>query len=154
MRTYGKRPRSLRMHKRNINISPTSRLGPRNAHYPPSTLSILSGPLLSNIFLTFLSPTLLPSESRAQSISPCFRIPLCTRPKSGMPTYGSWTVRIEKGVVRFKLLGGGTCFTMSSNSGVMVMLAEAVSVLGVGRKELALNLMRKREADWSGPGTA
>ena len=40
-------------------------------------------------------------------------------------------LRIEKGVVRFKLLGGGTCFTMSSNSGVMVMLAEAVAVLGL-----------------------
>ena len=154
MKTYEKPPKPLRIHKRDINTSSSPSLNHRNVHYPPSTLSILSSPLLSNIFLTFLSPTLLRSESRAQSISPCFRIPLWTRPKSGMPTYGSWTVRIEKGVVRFKLLGGGTCFTMSSNSGVMVMLAEAVSVLGVGRKELALNLMRKRDADWSGPGTA
>ena len=55
-----------------------------------------------------------------------------------------WSTRDKVRLIRF---------TMSSNSGVMVMLIEAVSVLGVGRKEPS-NLMRKRDADRSGPGAA
>lgn len=131
---------SLRKHKRPapllISFPATLTISPA----PATPLSTVSSPLLSDIFLTLPSPTFLPSGSKAQGISPGFRIVLCTRPRRSMPTYGSlsiWTVGIEKGTVRSKWLGTGTCFRMSSNSRVLVMLEEAGSVLGVGRVSCA-----------------
>jgi hypothetical protein len=54
-----------------------------------------------------------------------------------MPTHRSlsiWIVSVEKGAARFKWLGYGTCFMMSSNSSVMVMLDAGRSlVLGKWR---------------------